>query len=392
MADSIHTNIQVLKGLPENIFLQTMGFFSARRSAESCSFCHIPRREQRKAWARYADESPAQENMARYMVNHGADGINKQYFGGRRVVTCYSCHLRGGDTPRVTPSIAELYGPPQPEEPDVVLPATGGPTADQILTRYLQVLGGEQKVAAITSFTAKGTYQGYGAPDKNPVEIFAKAPAQRTLVVHIHGGDITTATDGRLGWIAAPQTDKPIPVIDLAGRSRWRNRGRGAAPSPARIKQSLTDWRVGYPVPIDDKDADVLQGLSATKSRVKLFFDKEESGPAWVRAVRYTDTAIGLGIRRRLITAGLPGCERGEDAVQDHGELAGRQIHYGTDRDQRPNVAIEAAKFARPAPLWPSEPTDSRDRTFASGLRFAILAGAATRTKLPGVRLEQCNS
>ena len=32
-------------------------------------------------------------------------------------MTCYSCH-RGSDRPKVTPSLAEQYGTPPPDDPD----------------------------------------------------------------------------------------------------------------------------------------------------------------------------------------------------------------------------------------------------------------------------------
>jgi len=42
-------------------------------------------------------------------------GVNKAYFGGQQVVTCYSCH-RGGDHPKATVSLGARYGAPPGEE------------------------------------------------------------------------------------------------------------------------------------------------------------------------------------------------------------------------------------------------------------------------------------
>ena len=48
--------------------------------------------------------------------------INKSFFAGRQVVTCYSCH-RGGPSPKVTPNLAALYSPPPENEPDDIVTA-----------------------------------------------------------------------------------------------------------------------------------------------------------------------------------------------------------------------------------------------------------------------------
>ena len=88
--------------------------------------------------------------------------------------------------------------------------APGAPSADQIFDKYLQAVGGAQKAAAITSIVFKGTYEGYAEP-KAPVDIYVKAPNQRTMIVHTDGGDRTTTFDGsngpgvRDGWRRRPR-------------------------------------------------------------------------------------------------------------------------------------------------------------------------------------------
>ena len=102
--------------------------------------------------------------------------------------------------------------------------APDAPSADQVFDKYLQAVGGAQKAAAITSIVFKGTYQGYAEP-KAPVDIYVKAPNQRTMIVHTDAGDRTTTFDGSNGWMAAPAADKPFPVI------RLYRRGPGCPPA-----------------------------------------------------------------------------------------------------------------------------------------------------------------
>ena len=87
----------------------------------------------------------------------------------------------------------------------------GGPTVDQVFDKYIQALGGAQRLAALTSFSAKGTYIGFETEQTIvPMEIYAKAPAQRAMIVHMAVGDNVRVFDGRTAWIAA--SDKPLPL------------------------------------------------------------------------------------------------------------------------------------------------------------------------------------
>src|SRR5256712_1643583 len=213
MAEEIFKNVQILKGIPVDQFMGTMGFFSASTGL-NCTDCHVD--GSAGEWARYADEK-ALKQMARKMMLM-VDSINKTNFAGRPVITCNTCH-RGSAHPSAMPSLDLLYSTPLADEPgDPIQQAPGQPPADQILDRYLQSLGGPERVAALASFTAKGNYMAYDDVEKSPLEMYARAPGQRTIISHSHAGDITWTFDGRSGWIAAPVTDRPVPVLDITGQ------------------------------------------------------------------------------------------------------------------------------------------------------------------------------
>src|SRR5207248_2413438 len=142
--------------------------------------------------------------------------INKDNFSGVRSVTCYTCH-RGDLRPKIVPNLAAQYATPV-EDPNEVtmLPASAGPSPDQIFDKYIQALGGAQRLSALTSFSGKGTFIGFETEQtKVPMEIFAKAPGQRAMIVHTRIGDSVRIYDGRAAWIAAP--DKPLPLMTLSG-------------------------------------------------------------------------------------------------------------------------------------------------------------------------------
>src|ERR1700732_3553166 len=155
MAEDVYKNIQVLRGVPENQFLSTMGFFAASLN-QDCSYCH----NSQLTWESYAEDNNEHKQTARRMILM-MQNINKTYFGGKREVTCYSCH-RGGEKPRVIPNLADMYGNPPADDPnDSIEQADNSPTADQVLDKYIQAIGGAQKVAGLTSFVAKGNWHGF---------------------------------------------------------------------------------------------------------------------------------------------------------------------------------------------------------------------------------------
>jgi hypothetical protein len=343
MAEEVFKNIQVLKGIPVDEFMRTMGVFSAALGM-SCEDCHAANDSK---WENFALDTSPRKLRARGMIQM-MSAINKSYFGGRQVVTCYSCH-RGSDHPKVTASLANLYGVGPPEEPDdVIAQAPGQPPADQILDKYLQAIGGAQRLASITSFIAKGTNSGYGPESgKRPVEIYAKAPDQKTTIVHTDNGDSTAAYDGRAGWIAALL--RPVSVLALTGTDLAGTRLDAEMSFPGRLKQALGRWRVGFPVTVGDRDLQVVQGTSAGGVIATLYFDPESG--LLVRMVRYSNSVVG-----RTPT---------QIDYSDYRDVAGVKMPFrftvtwldGRENFElseiQPNMPIDAAKFAKPAPPAP---------------------------------------
>jgi len=343
LAEQYFKNVQVLKGIPVNEFMETMGFFAASLGL-NCVFCHVP--ESLENWDKFAEDVPL-KRRARQMIEM-VNTINKTQFGGRRALTCYSCH-RGNQVPRVIPSLAEQYGVP-PEDPDLIemVPnAPPGPSADQILDKYIQGLGGAQKLASVSSWVAKGTYEGYDTyHDKVPFEVFAKAPDQLTTIAHGQNGDTTSVFDGKEGWIAS--VEKPVRLLPyLPGPELDGARLDATIWFPAAIKQALTNWRTGFPeATIEDLEVNIVQGTGAGRTRFKLYFDTKTGLLA--RQLRYVDTPVGTVPIQVDYT--------------DYRDVAGikvpfHQVITWTDGQTiielsqvQPNVAIAADKFARPAP------------------------------------------
>jgi len=344
MAEDVFKNVQVLKGIPVKEFMNTMGFFSAATNL-NCIDCHSPQSESLEG---YAIDTPRKVTTRRMIAMVNA--INQGNFGGRGLVTCYTCH-RASDRPEAVPSLLDQYSIPE-DDPDRVEVIPPGPTqaankrvtADQVLDKYLEALGGAAAVGRLTSFAAKGTYEGYDTlSTKVPVDIFASAPNQLSMVVHTQNGNSVTTYDGSRGWIAA--ADKLMRVLPLTGGDLEGARMDALLSFPARIKQDL-QWRTGFPsVSIDDKPVQIVQNAARGNFGAKLYFDSQSG--LLVRQVRYVDTAVGV-IPMRI-------------DYSDYRPIAGVKIPFHrvltwTDgrstidlSDVQPNVRMAAGQFAMPA-------------------------------------------
>jgi hypothetical protein len=347
LSEDAFKNVRVLRGIPVKEFMGTMGFFSASLGL-NCTDCHGS--ASASDWANYAVDTPL-KNRTRQMMAM-VKSINDANFGGRPFITCYTCH-RGSQRPKVIPSLAVQYGEPPPDDPDeieVVPTARQTATPDQILDKYIQALGGAQALARLTSFTAKGTYEGFDSDlTAVPVDVYAKAPNLRATVVHMIGGDTTSTYDGREAWLAAPATLAPVPLMPLVGADLGGARLDAQLFFPAQIKQLLTNWRADFPaITIDNQPVQVVQGSMPDGTRVKLYFDRASG--LLVRQTRYATTAVGT-IPTHIIYSdyrALPGTDVKMPFSWQVTWVDGQSTIKVAS--VQPNAAIDAARFAKPAP------------------------------------------
>ena len=343
MAEEVFKNIQVLKGIPVDQFMGTMGFFSSSLGL-NCTDCHSY--DSGGDWAKYADDTPL-KRRARTMVTM-MQKINAENFGGRQMVTCNTCH-RGVTNPNVMPSIDQLYGTPPPEEPgDPITQAPNQPTADAIIDKYIAAVGGAQKVAALTSLTGAGTYRGYDDSEETPLELAVTSMGQYYTAAHPASGAHITAFDGRAAWYAAPPSDRPFPIIALTGEEMDGIRLQAQLFFPSQIKGALRNWRTGFGTEINDRRMNVIQGnLPMAGGIATLCFDAQTG--LLVRMLRYGPSPVGRIVTRvdydDYREAGTTGVKIPFKWTMSW--LDGRNVY--TLKTVQPNARIEPARFAKPA-------------------------------------------
>jgi hypothetical protein len=341
MAENYFKNIQVLKGIPVDEFMDTMGMFAASLGYD-CASCHSSQLYNDRA--AFAIATP-QIQRARQMIVM-MQAINKQYFGGQPRMSCFTCH-RGQDRPGNIPSLAIQYGE-LIDDPNAmtIFPETRT-TVEQIFTKYVTALGGAQRLAALTSYVATGTYAGFNTGGSDiAVDVYAKAPNLRAQVVHMQQGDAIKAFDGTQAW--ASEGWRPMPLLQLTGGNLEGARLEGLVQFPAGIQKAYANWQVSGTL-LDGKSTMILQGTNPNALPVNFYFDAESG--LLVRIVRWNRTAVGI----------VPT----QIEFSDYRDVSGVKMPHHlvltwTDgqntynfKQIRPNVAIDAARFNRPAPYAP---------------------------------------
>ena len=287
-AETVFKNIQVLKGIPVDDFMDTMGIMSAALGWD-CSECHTGAGTDTVKWEADTDKKRTARRMTLMVA-----AINRNNFANRQVVTCWTCH-RGRDIPVTMPTIDRVYGEALLEADEIVRESpAGGPSADQILDRYLQALGGVERLSKVTSFAATGTSEGFrGFGGGGTVQIFAKAPDQRATIIKFDASigrqDAIRTFDGKSGWVSAPLA--VVPQYTLGGSELDGARLDAQLSFPAQIKKVLTQIRVGLPDFIDGREVDVVQGNGSRGLVATLYFDKQSG--LLVRMVRFGTSPIG---------------------------------------------------------------------------------------------------
>jgi hypothetical protein len=292
-ADQVFKNIRVLKGLTVDDFMSTMGVMTAALSY-CCSECHENAGSDLVKWE---DDTPKKVAARRMVLMVNA--LNKNNFGGRQVVTCWTCH-RGKDNPPVTASLDDdVYGTPRTETEDIIRTFPGLPSASDIFDKYLQAIGGTQRLSTLTSWVATGVNTGYdGLGGGGAMTVSAKAPDM--LTTRIRYGAETKRPDnvrvynGRTGWIVTPMT--VLDSYELAGAELDGARFDALIAFPTQITQALTNPRVGEPVPLNGRLQNVVQGTGPRGLLVTLYFDRETG--LLTRVLRYAGSPIGRNPRQ----------------------------------------------------------------------------------------------
>jgi hypothetical protein len=242
--------------------------------------------------------------------------------------------------------MAIQYGDPvdNPNSTEFIVASGSTPSQiDGVFAKYIEALGGAQRLSAVTSFTATGTYAGWDTGlSPVPVDIYAKAPQQYATIAHRTEGDSVWTYDGQNAWEVSVNAAIPMTIPLTKGNFEGAKLDAILALAPMRVRQSFAKWEITKGL-IDDKPVQILRGTNPGQQPVNLYFDNTG---LLVRLLRWNETLVGPVATQYDYSdyRDVGGIRRPFKWVK----TSTRNQVTMTIKDIRPNVAIDAVKFARP--------------------------------------------
>ena len=146
-------NIKVLNGMPESQLIPTMKFITVSLGV-ACTYCHVMKDGQMDT----AADDKKTKRIARGMMKMVMQA-NATTFHGEPQISCYTCH-RGQAIPEGAPSFPvalKLMPPPDATPPPSPSATPPLPTADEVLDKYTNAIGGRPAIEKIRSAVIHGT-------------------------------------------------------------------------------------------------------------------------------------------------------------------------------------------------------------------------------------------
>lgn len=325
-AGEYYKNIKILKDIPASDLLPGMRYMTTALGVK-CDYCHV------NPFAK--DAKPEKETARRMMTMLTA--INANNFSGRPEVSCYTCH-QGHHQPMGVPAL-----PAEATEPQFIRPTPGAqsqplPTADAVLAKFGQALGGEDALNKITSRSLQ-LEENDSDGKTYAMESFQKAPNKMYAVTTLPKGSVTSGFDGSRAWVASDRGTRDAEGFDAIVLRRE------AEVNPVAALKSYTDRRVRGQAKIGDTTTYVMQAKAPDGIIEFLFFD-EQSG-----------LLVRRMIRDRTIFGALPI----EADYTDYRQVDGVNVPYKTTwfsagessayviKDVKDNVPVDDSKFTPPA-------------------------------------------
>lgn len=240
-------NVQVLKRAPEDQWFDTMAFIAGSLGV-TCDHCHSAKFE--------TDEGNPKKLKAREMMRM-VDRINQDQFGGKIVVTCYTCH-RGSVKPQ---------GNQIPEAEHWMRAAeqlSSPPPAEEILARYRKSINGVKTQSISLSVE---TYGGKGPATLKSAEMLLDGGNARISESYdknarmmVRNGNRASIDEGK-GWhdMNEGETFDAFEAAEVLASDQV-----GAVESAGAVFMGKIDGRHAYVLPVTSKNG-----------RKWLFFDPD---------------------------------------------------------------------------------------------------------------------
>lgn len=278
-AEQVRKNVKALTGMPQSQFFPTMVFFAGSLGVD-CDFCHASKNGQ----IDYASDDKREKQTAREMIRMVRD-INKTYAQGNPTVSCYTCH-RGHTSPQGFPSLP-LPVTAAPSRPEQSISTDGGPlpSAEEVINKYIDAIGGQARINRLKTFATKGTRVSGGFT--GPYETEQSAPDMGYEWFATPNGKLERAISGFRGWEKGPEG-----IREFVGEQVADEKMSLQLFINLRLKDQYSQLTVAGRDKLRDRDVFIVRATRLDNRRERLYFDVANG--LLLRRVSYTQTMIGI--------------------------------------------------------------------------------------------------
>jgi hypothetical protein len=274
-------NIQVLTGLPASQLVPVMNYIGSSLGVK-CTFCHVKEGDK---WDFVSDAKP-EKGTAREMIKM-VQGLNKVNFKGNPAVGCFTCH-RGDAHPARVPPLPIAAPTPFADTPAAgAAPKETPPTADQILAKYTEALGGTAALEKLKTRSMKGIWLTSSGITLG-YEVYQTAPNKIYSVLNTpKQGVIERGFDGQIGWEKSERGLREFNEPELSFFRRYPDLFKDI-----KLQGQFTRISFGGKDKVDGKDVYVLRGMGIDGKGERLYFDAQTG--LLLRRITSMPTMVGL--------------------------------------------------------------------------------------------------
>jgi hypothetical protein len=277
--EQVEKNIQVLTGLPQSQLVPVMNYMGSSLGVK-CTFCHVKNGDK---WDFVSDAKP-EKGSAREMIKM-VQGINKGSFKGNPAIGCFTCH-RGSEHPARVPQLPIAAPTPFAETAETA-PKETPPTADQVLAKYTEALGGTAVIEKLKSRSMKGTWLTSDGMTLG-YEVYQSAPDKLFTILNTpKQGVFERGFDGKTAWEKSNRGVRDLEGTQLFYLKRYPDLFRDI-----KLQGQFSRISYGGKEKIAGKDVYVLRGVGVDGKGERLYFDAQTG--LLVRRITSTTTMVGL--------------------------------------------------------------------------------------------------
>jgi zinc protease len=215
------------------------------------------------------------------------------------------------------------------------------PAVDEVISRYVEALGGVEAIKKITSRVAKGTVDVAGVSRGGSFETYSQAPNKSLTVLQAHQlGTVKMGFDGRNGWVRTAAGSRALKALEVGTLQRDSD-----LYGPIRLKNNYAKVTLAGMSKIGYRDVYVIELQPAAGAVERLYLDAQTNLPVRINAVR-TNGAMAEPVEMYLDDW------REVDGVKYPFSISQRFNNLTltlTVKEIRHNVTVDAAIFNSPA-------------------------------------------